>query len=362
MIRQLAFLFLSLGLTSFLYPVWISLLYRLQFREKIREEGPPTHLQKQGTPTMGGLVFVLVPIGLTLIFNLTRQQTLLPVVIIGAASALGIVEDLFKVYTKSQLRQQVRTRLNPIVTRSKLTSGTYNFLLLPWDLFREFCRTLGSNRDTRLQAHYKFVLQAALALFLALWVYWRLEWSTLWLPLFGDVELGAFYPVLIFFGFIFVLNAVAITDGLDGLAGGLGAVALMAFWGLAVSLSYTSLAVLAAVFVGALLAFLYFNFFPARMFMGDVGAYGLAALLFMIPLIMRREVVGLVVLAVFVLDGGLSGNLQSLAVRFTGRRIFKMAPVHHHFEMLGWPETKVTMRFWLAGIIFAFAGLLVGLL
>ncbi len=183
----------------------------------------------------------------------------------------------------------------------------------------------------------------------------------MWLPLIGFAHIGILYPIFIFFLFIVVLNSVAFTDGIDGLAGGLAFIALCAYWVIAVALGYNSLAGFAATFVGALIPFLYFNVFPARIFMGNVGSHVLGAVLTMLAIIMHRELVVLIVCAVFLFDG-FTSPLQQLSVKLTRKRIFRMAPIHHHFEILGWPETKVTIRFWLFGIVFAFLGIFVALL
>jgi phospho-N-acetylmuramoyl-pentapeptide-transferase len=161
--------------------------------------------------------------------------------------------------------------------------------------------------------------------------------------------------------FIAVLNSVAFTDGLDGLAGGLSAISFCALWVVASALQYNSLATFAATFTGALIPFLYFNVNPARIFMGNVGSHVLGATLAVMGVVMHREVALLAICAIFLIDG-FSSPLQQLSVKLTQKRLFRMAPLHHHFELLGWPEAKVTMRFWLFGIFFAFFGIFIALL
>jgi len=362
LIKELSFLLFSLLISGLLYPAWIDLLYRYKLQEKVSGLTPKNHRKKKGTPTMGGTVFILVLFVITLLFNYSQSQTLFPLFIIMAASSLGLIEDLYKAYTRSDLRESIRINLNKFISRSNFKLRLYDLWLLPWNLFRELARTFASTSDTKLKPHYKLSLQMVISAFLSLWIYFRLSWTTLWLPLLGELELGIFYPIFIFFFFIFILNAVAITDGLDGLAAGLGIISLCAFWVLSSVFNYGGLSLFTATLIGALLSFLYFNIFPARIFMGDIGSYGISSAIFMIALMLRREIALLPICAVFIVDGGLSGLVQQFSMRFYKKRIFKMAPLHHHFELLGWLEPKVVMRFWLFGAIFAFLGITIALL
>ena len=188
-----------------------------------------------------------------------------------------------------------------------------------------------------------------------------LGWSYIWFPLIGEIEIGFFYPIVIFILFFLVLNSVAITDGLDGLVGGLSLISLTAFWVICSLLEFKSLATFCATVIGVLLVFLYFNVFPARVFMGNVGSHILGAILALIPILLHREILIFIIYLVFLVDG-LSSPIQSTFYKLTKKRIFLMAPIHHHFELLGWPETKVTLRFWIFGIICALLGILVAIL
>ena len=323
--------------------------------EEVREDGPESHQAKKGTPTMGGVVFILTVALVTFLFNTSRTQTLFPLFVASLAGLFGVIEDLSKVYKKSGLPWFIRRSFSFLRPKR-------NFLLAPWYSFKEFWRIVGSRTDKGgLETYQKFLIQAGIGGFVAGWSYFKLGWSTIWFPLVGDIQMGILYPVIIFFWFIVVLNAVAFTDGLDGLAGGLAAIALTAFWTVAFLLEYYSLAVFTATFVGALIPFLYFNIFPARIFMGNVGSHVLGATLAVLAVVMHREIALLVICAVFLIDG-ISSPLQQLSVILTKKRILRMAPLHHHFEMLGWPESKVTMRFWLFGAIFAFLGVFIALL
>jgi phospho-N-acetylmuramoyl-pentapeptide-transferase len=354
---QIILLFVTAVLTFLLYPFWIRFVYKFHMGEEIREDGPKTHLAKKGTPTMGGLVFILTVAIITIIFNNSRTQTIFPLFVAALAGLFGLIEDFTKVYKTSKL---------PSFLRKHLSIGTKKPSVLryinPWYWFKEFWRVVGSKTDsTGLETYEKFLIQAAIGGFVAYWSYVKLGWDYIWFPLLGNVHIGVLYPILIFFLFIGILNFVAFTDGIDGLAGGLGAIALTALWAISALLNYNSLSAFCATFVGALIPFIYFNIPPARIFMGNVGSHVLGATMAVLGVVLHREVALLVVIAVFLADG-LSSPLQQLSAKFTGKRLFRMAPIHHHFELLGWPESKVTMRFWLFGVIFAFLGIFIALL
>lgn len=347
---DLLFLFASFTIAFFLYPLWISFIYKFQIQETAR------HASKIGTPTMGGFVFVFVVSILTFLFNQSRTQTLFPVFIATLAGLLGIVEDFTKVYIKSGLPGFLEYHFAFL---SKIFHPQKKFFL--FEKFVEFWRIVGSTNDSGVQTHQKFIIQALIGGFVSYWTYFKLGWDYLWFPLIGNVHIGLLYPIVIFIFFLAVLNFVAFTDGLDGLAGGLSLFVFMAFWALSVIFDYNSLSAFCATFIGALLPFLYFNVYPARVFMGNVGSYVLGATMAVLAVILHREIAFLVIGIVFLVDG-ISSPLQSWSVKLTKKRLFRMAPMHHHFELLGWPETKVTLRFWIFGMIFALLGLFIALL
>lgn len=357
---QLLHLFLSSLISLALYPIWIKFVYKYQMGEDVRGDGPQSHLAKRGTPTMGGLVFVLTVGIVTFLFNRSRNQTLFPLFVASLAGLFGLIEDLSKVYRKSGLPGFFEYHLGSINFGifSKIISKV---LLRPWRIYTEFWRVVGSKTDVGIKTHEKFFIQAIIAGFVSYWVYFKLGWDYIWFPLIGNVHIGIGYPIFIFVLFIIVLNFVAFTDGLDGLAGGLSFFAICAFWVISALFGYSSLSAFCATFIGALIPFLYFNIFPARVFMGNVGSHVLGATLVLLGVILHREFALILILMVFLVDG-ISSPLQQFSVKLTGKRIFLMAPLHHHFEILGWPETKVTLRFWLFGILFAFLGIFVALL
>ncbi|MDC0449123.1 hypothetical protein OAL67_00780 [bacterium] len=355
LIIEFIYLFGTVLITFLIYPIWIDFVYKFQMGEEIRGDGPKTHLTKRGTPTMGGLVFVLTVALITFGLNRSRTQTLFPVFVASLAGLLGLLEDFSKVYKRSGLP----SFLESIFARNRLSTTPRKGL---WRSFKEFWRVVGSTTTTvGIQTHQKFLIQGLIGGFVAYWVYFKLGWDYLWFPLVGNIHLGFLYPLFIFVLFIVVLNSVAFSDGLDGLVGGLALFAFIAFWVLSHILGYHSLSIFCATFVGALIPFLYFNVYPARIFMGNVGSHVLGATLAVLAVVLHREVAFLFIGLVFLVDG-ISSPLQSLSVRLTKKRFLRMAPLHHHFELMDWPETKVVFRFWLFGIFFAFVGVCIALL
>ncbi|MCL5004160.1 MAG: hypothetical protein M1352_02730 [Patescibacteria group bacterium] len=338
-------------------PVLIKLLYRFQIREEIRRSGPSTHLVKQGTPTMAGLLIVLSAIVISLLFNLSRAETYLPIFALLTAGILGVLEDGSKIYYKSLIREGRDETSVPFYRGFAYYLNLKNFLKLPWDLFREFFRVLGSYDSIGLRGYQKYLLQILIGLFFAAWFYFKLGWDTYWLPLLGYLPLAVFYIPLTVFLFTLFINSVAITDGLDGLAGGLlaqlfGVLAIVAFFQ-----NQLGLALFCATVVGSLLAFLYFNFYPARVFMGNVGSHALGAAAFVVGCLLHKEVLLFLMGGIFMME--IASDVIQVASKRMGRgKVFLMAPIHHHFELSGWPETKVTMRFWLLGTVFSLLGLL----
>lgn len=361
MLNDLLLLFLTLILSFALYPVWVWFVYKFHLREEVRGDGPKAHLAKRGTPTMGGMVFIFSVAAVTIMLNRSRTQTLLPVFVATLAGIFGLLEDLTKVYKKSGLSGGLSRHLEHASTDADTNADLKKRGFVLWRVFKEFWRVVGSSPDSGIQTHQKFIIQGTIAGFVSYWTYFKLGWDYLWFPLVGHVHIGYLYPIFIFAFIIIVLNSVAFTDGLDGLAGGLSLIALLAFWPIASFLGYNNLAAFCATFVGALIPFLYFNIYPSRIFMGNIGSHVLGATMAILAVVLHREIAFLLIGIVFLADG-FSSPLQQLSVKLTGKRIFRMAPLHHHFELLGWPETKVTLRFWLIGIAFAFFGVFTALL
>ena len=283
--------------------------------QPIRREGPATHLAKAGTPTMGGALFVAATLVVTLAFAGWDPPVVAALALVTVFAAMGFVDDLAKVRRQASLGLRARTKLAlgiffatafAFLAMGPLHLGTY--LAVPL---------------TRTLVHVP-------------------EW--VFLILVNLVVIGS-------------TNAVNLTDGLDGLAGGLSLIAVGFYSALAYAEGSFGLGLLALVLVGAVAGFLAFNLHPARLIMGDTGALGLGAALSALAVLTRSELLLPLVGAVFVVET-VSVVLQVVSFRLTGRRIFRMSPLHHHFELGGWTEGKVTRRFWLAGLVGAMAAYL----
>jgi phospho-N-acetylmuramoyl-pentapeptide-transferase len=197
-----------------------------------------------------------------------------------------------------------------------------------------------------LRAHEKFLLESFLALGASAWLYWVLKQQTVWLPFLGDYSVGIFYIPLVAFLLVFFASAFGLTDGLDGLSAGTHALSFLAYGVIAYQLGLLPLSYFCAILAGAELAFLYFNIYPARIEMSDVGTVPLGLAFVLVGVLTNRLWLLPVIGLIFVLEIG-SSFFQVLFLKWWRKKLLLMAPFHHHFEMRGWPETKVTMRLWL---------------
>ncbi len=320
---------LGLMAVSFLLTViWgepmLRVLRHFRIGKRIRLEGPQRHFEKLGTPTMGGWIIVLPVALLALFFYATEiwgltflgREMLLPVVLMLAHALLGALDD--------------------------------------W---------LGVRRNGQgLRARTKFVAQWALAGAAAWWLHAIYEAPPMYLPgIRLPVPLGWVYVPLSMLIIVGTSNAVNLTDGLDSLAGMVVSVAFAAYGGIALAQGDAALARFAFLVVGSVLGFLWFNAHPAQLFMGDTGSLALGATLGVVAL-MTGEWLVLPLIALIPLAETLSVMLQVAYFKATGgQRIFKMSPLHHHFELSGWSETQVVMRFWLVNLLSALIGVLIAL-
>lgn len=255
---------------------------------------------------------------ITLLLNLSRSQTFLPLFFLISGGLLGLIDDYIN----------IRSRKAGIKG-----AGFLN----------------------------KLFWQLSIAGFGAWWFFVKLGFDTLHVPGIGDFYIGWWYIPLFIFIVISTANAVNITDGLDGLAGGLSIFAFGAFAVIAMAQGNIGIALFCGTLVGVLLAYTWFNIHPARFFMGDTGSIALGATLGAVTMLTNSVFVLPIIGFVFVLEVA-SSAIQIISKRFFGRKVFISAPIHHHFEALGWPETKVTMRFWILGIVSAIMGVVFGLM
>lgn len=270
-------------------------------------------------PTMAGIISLVALTVVTLIFNLDRGQTWLPLAAAVGAGLVGLLDDVFN-----------------LRSAGKGTAG--------------------------LNFRIKLLLTSLIAAGLSYWFVYKLGYSLMHVPFIGDVTVA---PLLLFMAFVFVIvataNAVNITDGLDGLAGGLLVTAFGAFALIAFLQGNFGIAGFCLTLVGVLLSYLWFNIFPARFFMGDVGSFAFGTSLAVVAIMLNSVLLIPVIGLLFVVEVG-SAGLQLFSKRIFKRKIFLSAPIHHHFEARGWPETKVTMRFWILGQVFGVIGLLIAVL
>lgn len=309
----------SLLVTLIAMPILIPFLHKIKFGQVEREEGLASHKAKGGTPTMGGIIFVLVPV---LIFFFIRPQAFLHtemmIVILAylGYALIGFIDDFIIVVRKN---------------------------------------------NEGLKPAYKFALQSILAI-IFYFIYQTIAATTLHIPVFNLTwEMGVLYFVLVFIMFTAESNAVNFTDGLDGLCAGTCMIAFFPYIIFALVQGKSDLAIFLLAVCGSLLGYLKFNLHPAKIFMGDTGSLALGGLLAASAMILKEELLLILIGGVFLAEM-LSVVIQVTHFKRTRKRIFKMAPLHHHFELSGFKETQVVILFWSVGLVCAIAGLWLGLL
>jgi phospho-N-acetylmuramoyl-pentapeptide-transferase len=303
----------SLLICMFLGPRFIDYLRLKEFGQQIREEGPAGHHGKAGTPTMGGLAIFLSILVPFLILSDYRAASLAVLGTALAMAALGFADDIIKLRKRRSLGVSGRTKL--------LVQALTAIAL--WLVVTEY---VGLNDTMRLR-----VIDAS-------------------------VELGYVYPVLIFLVLAGATNGVNLTDGLDGLAAGCAAIVFLTYTAMTfITAGQQDLALLSASLVGGCVGFLWFNSFPASVFMGDTGSLGMGGAIAALAVMTKTELLLIVIGGIFVIEA-LSVAVQVLAFQRFRRRVFLMAPIHHHFELAGWSETKIILRFWIVAAICAAIG------
>lgn len=314
---------ISFLITVLISPIIIPFLRRLKFGQSIREEGPQSHLAKSGTPTMGG-VMIIVSIAITSLIIVTKfvntpitYEYWLLLFVLLSYGLIGFLDDFIIVAMKRNLGLNSLQKLI-----GQIVIAVVFYVTLMMNDFPTYVAIPGTS----------------------------IQW-----------ELGWLYPLLIVFMLVGSSNAVNLTDGLDGLLAGTATVAFGAF-ALIASYHYPAfetITVFALTVIGALLGFLVFNAHPAKVFMGDTGSLSLGAAIAAIAILTKMEIILVIIGGVFVIET-LSVIIQVISFKTTGKRVFKMSPLHHHFELLGWSEWRVVTTFWVVGIIFAVIGILIG--
>lgn len=309
-------------------PIYTDIAFRYQWWKKVRqaavtgESAPVFHKlhaakHSRNIPTMAGIVMIVSIVIVTLFLNLDRNQTWLPLATLVGFGALGLADDISNIFFY--------------------------------------------NRRGGLSPKQQLLALIGLAGVCAWWFFFKLGYSQIHVPSVGDFELGWLYVPLIIAVVVSTSKAVSITDGLDGLAGGLLTTAFGAYSVIAYFQGNFMIAAFCATVVGAMLAYTWFNIYPARFFMGQTGSTALGATLGVVAVLTNSIFVLPIIGGVFVLEAG-SSLLQIASKKILKRKIFLSAPMHHHLEAIGWPETKVTMRLWIVGNFLGAIGLVLGLL
>jgi phospho-N-acetylmuramoyl-pentapeptide-transferase len=312
-----AAMFVAFAVSVVVCPLLIRVMRRLQFGQQIREDGPARHRVKAGTPTAGGVVFLLAMVTALLIawwgHSWTWDLGLLLLITLGSA-LIGWVDDYAKMTHSRSLGLKARSKLGgQVIIGGLFVAGLYFFGDYSAEITIPFTGT--------------------------------------------GLDLGYLYPVFIIFIITAFTNAVNLTDGIDGLATGTAIITLLAFLYIANTAELSGVALFCGALVGGFFGFLVYNLHPARIFMGDVGSLALGGAVVGAAILAKQELLLVVIGGVFVLET-LSVILQVISFKLTGRRIFLMAPLHHHFELKGWSEWQVVTGFWGLAFILAIAGLI----
>ncbi len=324
----------SFFLTLILTPLWYYILKKYRCGKQLRAEGAPIfnnlHKNKEGTPTMGGVLIWFNVLLLTAIFwflhnhfdgfwsrvnFLSRPQTWLPVGALFVAAIFGLLDDILGIM-----------RIGP--------------------------------KGGGLMMRYRVILYTIVALGGAWWFYFKLGFNEINIPFYGDISIGWLY--IPFFIFILVATSFSAneTDGLDGLVGGVFLIMFGAYAAIAFVQGRMDLAVFIAAIVGSLAAFLWYNIFPAKFFMGDTGSMSLGVVLGIIAMLTQTPFLLIPIGVIFIIESG-SVIIQITSKKLRHKKIFLSTPIHHHFEAKGWPETQVTMRFWMISAVGAIVGLII---
>jgi phospho-N-acetylmuramoyl-pentapeptide-transferase len=318
MMEQVIFftIIMSFLITVLLAPVFIPFLRRLKFGQSIRDEGPQSHQKKTGTPTMGGIVFLVSIVITTFVmtgkYSEPGPETYLMILVTVGFGLLGFLDDFIKVVMKRNLGLTSKQKL-----LGQIVISVIFYLIFKQNDFP----------------------------------------TTVSIPLTDfSFELGWFYCLFIIFWLVGFSNAVNLTDGLDGLVSGTSAIAFGALAVLAWNQSQYDVAIFGVAVVGAVLGFLVFNAHPAKVFMGDTGSLALGGAIATIAILTKLEIILILIGGVFVIET-LSVILQVASFKTTGKRIFKMSPLHHHYELVGWSEWRVVVTFWTVGLLFAVLGI-----
>ncbi|MCW1888336.1 MAG: phospho-N-acetylmuramoyl-pentapeptide-transferase [Candidatus Moranbacteria bacterium] len=340
--------FLAFLLAFLITPLWTNILYKYKIGIKIKETSvdgdkltfvSKLHQGKSGTPTMGGLI-----VWFSVLLLVLLSHFLFPLIATWTDTNFIARLDFLK-------RSQVWLPLFVLVTAGIL------------GLFDDYMsvRSIGSNKGGGMRFAIRFWWLFAIAFAGAWWFYDKLGWDVLHVPAVGDYNIGLWYIPLFIFVILFTAISSNETDGLDGLNAGVLLAAFSSFTLIAFVANKMDLAAFCAAIAGALLAFLWFNIYPARFFMGDTGAISLGTTLGVVAMLTNSMVSLFIIVFIYSLESG-SAAIQILSKKFRGKKVFLAAPLHHHFEAKGWPEPKIVMRAWIFTSLTALLGTIIAIL
>lgn len=363
----LVYLLSALVISILWAPMLIDVLIKLNITRNLNKDFASIvgkRYLKAGTPIMGGLLVVVTVVVMTLLLNY-NGHTKIPLLVILLSAGLGGIDDLLNIFGKKRIIRTTKKHIKLAKVHKSKFKRVWLWLTLPWNIYQNIWFALGSYPGTGIHAGEKIIIQLLTGGVVAWWLWWKLGWYSIWIPILNqNIDIGWGMPILIIFTVVSMANAVNISDGMDGLSSGTSLIAFIAF--LIISLGDVSQAgihysLFIATIIGSLIAYLYFNIKPARFEMGDVGSLTIGALLAVIAIMLDRVLLLPIIGFVFVAEIG-SSLTQGIYRRITGMRLFKMAPIHLHFQIRGWSEEKTVMRFWVFAIVFAFIGLLLNYL
>ena len=313
MIREtILAIIIAFAVSALLCPVIIPFLHKLKFGQQVRDDGPQSHLKKQGTPTMGGLI-ILSSIIITSVFYIPSYPRIIPVLFMTVGfGIIGFLDDFIK---------------------------------------------LAKKQNEGLTSRQKFIAQVVVAI--VFYVIYRMEGYPNTLNFFGiELPLSIIYGLFVIFWLVGFSNAVNLTDGIDGLVSGLGTISFATYGIIAWKQQQYEVLIVCLTVMGGLVGFFPYNKKPAKIFMGDVGSLALGGLLAAVSIILHQEWTLLLIGLVYIFETA-SVIIQVTSFKMTGKRVFKMSPLHHHFEMSGWSEWKVDTVFWAIGLIASIIVLLI---
>lgn len=348
---------------------WAPLLIHFLYKYKIVRSGKydatlalESRKDKINTPVMGGLLIVVTVAALTFLFNWNRQFTWVPIGVMLFAALLGGVDDILNIFGKERRSRKLSQIFTLIKVHKDWRMRVWYVVTLPWSIFKRASLWIGSHPGKGVHVHEKLLLQFAAGATAAWWIYFKLgiAWHYAYIPFYGNVFLGWWIIPIVIFIVMFTANSVNIADGMDGLAGGMLISTFSALTFLSWIDGFNEIAILNATALGAIIAYTYFNIKPARFQMGDVGSLGIGALL-AINALATGEIVSIFFLAFVFYVEAITVLIQVAGRYLLGRRIFRMAPIHHHFELKGWSEEKTIMRFWIIHLFFVVLGLWIAL-